>query len=133
MASRVLRNGTIDRIAVTLSAFCVVHCVATVVLLGLVSSVASWLGNPLIHEIGLALATALGALALLGGAFSHGRVTPTLIGTAGLMFMTTALFVPHGGKEALLTIIGVSLLAGAHWMNRKAHGSNRGHHGSVKG
>jgi membrane-bound ClpP family serine protease len=122
LASRVLRRGTIDRIAVTLSGLCVVHCVATVVLLGLVSSVASWLGNPLIHEVGLALATMLGAVALIGGAFSHGRVLPTLIGTAGLIFMGFALFVPHGGREALLTIIGVSFLAGAHWLNRKAHG-----------
>jgi membrane-bound ClpP family serine protease len=124
LASRVLRNGTIDRIAVTLSGLCVVHCVATVVLLGLVSSVASWLGNPLIHEVGLALATTLGAVALIGGAFSHGRVLPTLIGAVGLIFMGSALFVPHGGREALLTIIGVSFLAGAHWLNRKAHGSD---------
>lgn len=122
MNSRVLKNGTIDRIAVTLSGLCLVHCVATVVLLGLVSSVASWLGNPLIHEIGLALATLLGAIALVGGAFSHGRVLPTVIGGAGLSFMLSALFVPHGGSEAVLTIIGVSLLAGAHWLNRKAHG-----------
>jgi membrane-bound ClpP family serine protease len=122
LASRVLRNGTIDRIAVTLSGLCVVHCVVTVVLLGLVSSVASWLGNPLIHEVGLALATGLGAIALIGGAFSHGRVLPTVVGAAGLTFMGWALFVPHGGSEALLTIIGVSLLASAHWMNRKAHG-----------
>ncbi|CAN5181400.1 hypothetical protein BH09PSE3_BH09PSE3_22800 [soil metagenome] len=122
MAIRVLRNGTIDRIAVTLSGLCLVHCIATVVLLGLVSSVASWLGNPLIHEAGLALATLLGAIALVGGAFSHGRALPTVIGTVGLLFMACALFVPHGGREALLTIIGVSFLAGAHWLNRKAHG-----------
>ena len=133
MASRVLRNGTIDRIAVTLSAFCVVHCVATVVLLGLVSSVASWFGNPLIHEIGLALATALGVVALLGGAFSHGRVLPTVIGMAGLIFMAAALFVPHGGREAFVTIIGVSLLSGAHWLNRKAHGQLHGHGRRAKG
>jgi membrane-bound ClpP family serine protease len=121
LASGALRNGTIDRIAVTLSGLCLVHCVATVVLLGLVSSVASWLGNPLIHEVGLALATALGAIALIGGAFSHGRVFPTLVGTVGLTFMGFALTVPHGGREALLTIIGVTLLASAHWLNRKAH------------
>ncbi|MDB5699914.1 MAG: MerC protein [Sphingomonadales bacterium] len=130
MASRVLRNGTIDRIAVTLSGLCLVHCVATVVLLGVVSSVASWLGNPLIHEVGLALAILLGAIALIGGTFSHGRVLPTVIGTIGLLFMGCALFVPHGGKEAVLTIIGVSFLAGAHWLNRKAHGPHSApHHG----
>lgn len=129
MSGRVLRNGTIDRIAVTLSGLCLVHCVATVVLLGLVSSVASWLGNPLIHEVGLALATLLGAIALIGGAFSHGRVLPTMVGATGLSFMLSALFVPHGGSEALLTVIGVSLLAGAHWMNRRAHGPHQGAHG----
>ncbi|WP_367271415.1 MerC domain-containing protein [Sphingomonas sp.] len=123
-----LRNGTIDRIAVTLSGLCLVHCVATVVLLGLVSSVASWLGNPLIHEIGLGLATGLGAIALVGGAMNHRSILPTAIGFLGLGFMASALIVPHGGREALLTIIGVSLLAGAHWLNRKAHGpGNQAH------
>lgn len=125
MGSRVLRNGSIDRIAVMLSGLCLVHCVATVVLLGLLSSVASWLGNPLIHEIGLALATFLGAVALIGGALSHGRVAPTAIGALGLAFMGLALLAPHGGGEALLTMIGVTLLAGAHWLNRKAHGPHR--------
>jgi hypothetical protein len=122
--SKVLSSGTIDRIAVTLSGLCLVHCVATVVLLGLVSSVASWLGNPLIHEAGLALATLLGVIALIGGAFNHGRIFPTAVGAIGLAFMSCALLVPHGGREALLTIIGVTLLATAHWLNRKAHGQD---------
>jgi hypothetical protein len=78
--------------------------------------------------VGLALATALGAVALVGGSLSHGRVLPTVIGGAGLLFMASALFVPHGGREAMLTIIGVSLLAGAHWLNRKAHGHPHGPH-----
>jgi hypothetical protein len=122
VVERVLRGGQLDRLAMMLSGLCLVHCVATVVLLGLLSSMATWLGTPIIHEVGLGLAIAFGAVALVGGAITHGVMLPTLVGALGLMTMTTALLIPHGGGEAALTMIGVSLLAVAHLMNRRAHG-----------
>lgn len=121
MVEKVLRGGHVDRAAVMLSGLCLVHCIITVVALGLLSSAAAWLGNPIIHEVGLALATALGAMALVGGAVTHGAIWPTLVGAAGLAFMTAALMLPHGGYEAVMTIAGVSLLAIAHLLNRQAH------------
>lgn len=122
MVERVLRGGGIDRLAVMLSGLCVLHCVMTVVALGLVSTAGVWLGSPLIHEVGLVLATVLAALALVGGVMTHGIVWPTMIGAAGLTAMAAALFSPHGGEEAVLTIVGVSLIALAHLLNRRAHG-----------
>jgi hypothetical protein len=121
VVERILRSGQLDRLAMMLSGLCLVHCVATVVLLGLLSSAAAWLGNPIIHEVGLGLAIAFGAIALVGGAITHGVMLPTVVGALGLATMTTALMIPHGGGEAVLTMIGVSLLAIAHLLNRRAH------------
>lgn len=109
----------IDRAAVTLSGFCVVHCVATVVMLGTLSSLGHLFANPRIHEIGLLFATLLGAVALGGGILRHRRTLPALIGLPGLALMTAALFVAHGAGEALLTVLGVGLVASAHILNAR--------------
>tara|TARA_B110001454_G_scaffold215537_1_gene237164 strand:- start:3254 stop:3619 length:366 start_codon:yes stop_codon:yes gene_type:complete len=107
----------LDKTAITLSGFCVVHCVATVVLIGTLSSLGHFFADPRIHEIGLLGATLLGALALGSGLLRHRQALPILAGVPGLALMAAALFVPHGYGEALLTILGVSLVAGAHLMN----------------
>jgi len=120
VVEKLLRGGHIDRAAVMLSGLCMVHCIVTIVALGLLSTAGAWLGNPIIHEVGLGLATALGAMALVGGAVTHGAHLPIAIGGVGLALMTAALMLPHGGYEALLTIGGVSLLAVAHIVNRRA-------------
>jgi MerC mercury resistance protein len=121
VVEKLLRGGHMDRAAVMLSGLCLVHCIVTIVALGLISSAAAWLGNPIIHEVGLGLATALGAMALVGGAVTHGALWPTAIGGVGLALMTAALMLPHGGAEAYLTIAGVTLLAVAHIVNRRVH------------
>lgn len=109
----------LDKAAITLSGFCVVHCVATIVLIGTLTSLGHFFANPLIHEIGLLCATLLGAVALGSGIMRHRRTLPVLIGVPGLALMAAALFAPHGYGEALLTILGVSLVAGAHMMNAR--------------
>ncbi len=119
VVARLLRNGQVDRLAVMLSGLCVVHCVASVVLLGVLSSAAMWLTNPLWHEVGLGLAIGFGGVALVGGAIAHGSVWPVVIGAIGLTTMTCALLIPHGPGEMVLTIVGVTLLAIAHLMNRR--------------
>ena len=43
----------LDRIAMGLSGLCLVHCVATAVLLALLASAGGLLGSPIIHEVGL--------------------------------------------------------------------------------
>src|SRR5512133_1867367 len=79
-------SGRLDRIAMGLSGLCVVHCVATAALLGLVAS-AGALGNPLIHEVGLTLAMVIGAYALGRGLMEHGFLMPAGIGSLGLGVM----------------------------------------------
>ena len=78
----------LDRMAIGLSGLCLVHCLATTVLLALVSATGSLLGSDWIHEVGLGLGVMAGALSL-----------------------------PHDGTEALYTIVGVSILALGHRLN----------------
>ncbi len=107
----------LDGMAIALSALCAVHCLATILLVGLLSSVGHIFENPVIHEVGLALAIVLGAVALWFGARRHGRLLPVAIGSLGLGFMAGALSLPHGGGEAVYTVAGVATLAFGHYLN----------------
>jgi hypothetical protein len=114
------RFERLDRMAITLSGLCLVHCLATAVLLGLVSAAGGMLGAPIIHEVGLSLAMMLGALALGRGIYAHGFMMPSAVGGLGLGVMAGALTMPHDGGEALYTVLGVSVLALGHQLNRIA-------------
>jgi hypothetical protein len=110
----------LDRIAMGLSGLCVVHCVATAVLLGLLASAGGFLGQPIVHEVGLTLAMIIGAFALGRGIFEHGFVMPSAIGALGLGVMAGALSLPHDGTEAMFTVAGVLILALGHRLNAMA-------------
>ena len=112
-----LSGGRLDRIAMGLSGLCVVHCVATAILLGLLASAGGFLGSPLIHEVGLTFAIMIGALALGRGIFEHGFMLPSAIGGLGLGVMAGALSLPHDGREPIYTIVGVMIVALGHRLN----------------
>lgn len=110
----------LDRLAITLSGLCVVHCITTSVLLVLLSSFGHLLGAPWIHELGLSVAMLLGALALGRGIAEHGFMLPSAVGGLGLGIMAGALTMGHNSAEAFYTIIGVAILALGHDLNRRA-------------
>jgi len=116
----------LDTAGVVLSALCAVHCLAGVVLvvvLGLGGTVlGAILADPRIHEYGLILAVALGAIGLVGGFLRHRRHSILAMGATGLALMAAGLVVRHGLPEAALTVTGVLLLATAHIRNlRERH------------
>ncbi len=110
----------LDRLAIGLSGLCLVHCLATAVILGLLASAGGLLGGHWIHEIGLTLAMLLGAVALGRGVIEHGFMMPSAVGGLGLGVMAGALSLPHGGGEELFTVVGVGILALGHHLNRMA-------------
>jgi len=120
MVHAVFRNGTLDRLAVMLSGLCVAHCIGTAILLGLLASASNVLGNPMIHEVGLALAILLGAVALGHGALNHGFMMPAAVGALGLGVMAGSLTLPHGSVEIVYSLFGVGLLALGHDLNHRA-------------
>ena len=108
-----------DRIAIGLSSLCLAHCLASTVLLAVLSS-AGGLLHPAIHEIGLTLAIGFGVIALGRGIFMHGYMMPAAVGAFGIGIMAGALSLPHGEYEIVWTLIGVSLVALGHDLNRRA-------------
>lgn len=108
-----------DRLAIGLSGLCVVHCIATTVLVAMLSAAGGVLGSELIHEVGLTLAMGIGAFALYRGILEHGFMMPSAVGGLGLGVMAGALTLPHDGTEAAATIVGVLILALGHDLNRR--------------
>ncbi len=117
MHDHALLSSRLDRIAVGISGLCVVHCIGTALLIGLLASASGFLGKPIIHEVGLTLAMVIGAIALGRGFMEHGFMLPAAVGSLGLGVMAGALSLPEGGHEPLYTIIGVSIVALGHRLN----------------
>ena len=114
------RSGAIDRVAIGLSGLCLVHCLASAILVAMLASAGGMLLNPLIHEMGLIFAIGLGMVALGRGVLEHGFMMPAAVGGLGLGVMAGALTLPHDGAEVVYTIIGVAILALGHDLNRRA-------------
>jgi hypothetical protein len=117
MHQHAISTGRLDRIAMGVSGLCVVHCIATAVLLGFLASAGGLLGRPIIHEIGLTLAMIIGAIALGRGYKEHGFMLPVAVGALGLGAMAGALSLPEGGHEPVYTIAGVLVVALGHRLN----------------
>jgi hypothetical protein len=120
MFAKVGGNGSMDRAAIALSGLCLVHCLATSVILAVLASAGGLLVAPIVHEIGLTLAILLGVVALGRGISEHGFMMPSAVGGLGLGVMSGALTMPHSGLESVYTIIGVAILALGHDLNRRA-------------
>jgi hypothetical protein len=115
-----IQDGVLDRLAIGLSGLCLVHCLATSVVLALLASAGGLFVSPIIHEAGLFIAILLGFVALGKGIVEHGYMMPASVGGLGIGIMAGALSLPHGGMEIVYTILGVSVLALGHDLNRRA-------------
>jgi MerC mercury resistance protein len=118
----VFKNQTLDRWAIGLSGLCLAHCVASAVALTFLASFGGALLHPAFHEVGLALAMLLGAIALGRGVMEHGYSMPAYVGSLGLGVMAGAMTFPHDGSEAVFSVLGVLIVALGHDLNRRAIG-----------
>jgi MerC mercury resistance protein len=109
-----------DGLGLGLATLCLVHCLATSVVLVLVASAGGYLLNPAIHEIGLVGAIMFGALALGKGYREHNLLLPAAIGAVGIGIMAGGLLLEHSNREVALTILGVGILAIGHILNHRA-------------
>ena len=120
MLQNAIRSGAIDRLAIGLSGLCLVHCVASAVLLTLLSAAGGILLDPIFHEAGLTAALLLGGFGLGRGIRQHGFMMPAAIGSLGLGVMGGALTLDHGSGEMIYSMLGVLILALGHDLNRRA-------------
>ena len=110
-------RARLDGLGVLLSGLCAIHCIAGIVIVAGLGLGGGLLLAPEIHRIGLALASIVAALAIGLGALRHRRAGPLLVALAGLASMGAALLVGHGVEEAVLTVLGVVLVAIGHLLN----------------
>ena len=110
-------RGRLDRAGMILSSLCAVHCVLGIVIVAGLGLGGGILLDPAIHRIGLLLATIIAGVAIGIGAIQHRRAAPFVVAMTGLTFMGGGLAVDHGIEEAVLTVIGVTLVAAGHVLN----------------
>ena len=110
-------RGRLDRAGMLLSCLCAVHCVAGIVIVAGLGFGGGLLLDPSIHRYGLVMATVIAGVAIGAGAIQHRRAAPFVVAMMGLSFMGGGLAVEHGVEEAVLTIIGVSLVSLGHLLN----------------
>lgn len=114
-------RSRLDRAGIWLSSLCLLHCLATIILVSVLGLGGQLLLSPEIHRYGLALALLIAAVAIGWGALRHRRPAPFITALTGLSFMGAGLAVPHGWHEAALTIIGVTLVSIGHFLNMRSH------------
>lgn len=110
-------RGRLDRVGMLLSCLCAVHCVLGIVIVAGLGLGGGLLFAPAFHRVGLVLATLIAGVAIGMGAIQHRRAAPFVVAMTGLSFMGGALAVEHGVEEAVLTIIGVTLVSLGHVLN----------------
>jgi hypothetical protein len=120
MFAEAARSGAMDRVAIALSGLCLVHCLASAIFVAMLASAGGLLLDPMVHEIGLMLAIALGVVTLGRGIVDHGFMMPSAVGGLGLGVMAGSLMIEHGAPSTIYTIVGVSILALGHDLNRRA-------------
>ena len=120
MFQAAIRSGSIDRLAIGVSGFCLVHCIASAVLVAMLASAGGVLLDPIFHEVGMMIALVLGVFGLGRGILDHGFMLPAAIGSLGLGIMAGALTLDHGGVTTIYSVAGVLILALGHDLNRRA-------------
>lgn len=109
----------LDKSAMTLSALCLVHCLAGTFLLTLFATSGGFLGHD-VHLVGLMLALPLAAIALWRGVAVHHRIGVAVLGALGIALMAVSLLIGHGSREIAVSVVGVALLGSAHLWNLRA-------------
>jgi hypothetical protein len=115
-----LKKMSWDSLGLSLAGLCLVHCLATSILLAFLATAGGILVDPIVHEIGLALAIVFGLIALGKGVWQHNFIMPAAIGALGIGVMAGALTLPHSDIEVMYTILGVGILALGHDLNVRA-------------
>lgn len=111
-----------DRIAIALSAICIVHCLAVPLAMALLPVAAIAFGSDgHFHELMLWLVLPTSVLGFLLGYREHRRESIVAMGVLGMVVLTIVALWGHGQwsiwVEATVSLLGSLALVGAHWLN----------------
>ena len=114
--------GALDKIAVSTSAMCALHCICLPLLLGFFPAVgATFFGEESFHVLLLWCVIPLSMISLLIGCRKHKDKFVATLGVAGLTLLSLAAFFGHeflgeyGERSA--TLLGAIIIAGGHMRN----------------
>jgi len=120
----------LDRIAISLSAICIVHCLAVPLIVAVLPIAALGLGGEShFHALMLWLVVPISVFGLIMGYRIHERATVVALGILGMIVVSVAAVRGHAQwsvpTEIVVSVLGSVLLAAAHWRNfvlvRKLH------------
>ena len=114
-------HGGLDRLAISASTLCLIHCLLLPVLIAFLPSIAAWadLGEGF-HIVMLAIAVPLSTIALWRAWRRHGQVGPAIGGALGLSLLILGVVFEGGAAGTWLTVAGGMVLAVAHVLNLRA-------------
>ena len=120
----------LDRLAIGMSSFCLLHCLVTPVLLISIPVLASTIvADETFHKILLVFVLPASSLALLLGCRRHKDGIVLSLGTLGLMQLVIIAFFGHEllGEtgETVATVVGSLVLAASHFRNHRLCRSDR--------
>ena len=107
-----------DRLAIFLSALCVVQCLFLPVIVTFLPFLDMWwLSDAVLHPTLLFFVVPLTFYALVPARKKHGSNLPLKLAMPGLMMLFAGIFMHQTTLEKVLTVIGALLLAAAHINN----------------
>ena len=112
-------TGWLDRLGISLSTFCLAHCLAIPVLLTLLPMTQlGWLSEELFHDILLTIILPTSVIALGLGCHRHRQWQILLLGFVGLGLLISLTVMPHDSlslmTERAVTVVAGCLLVIAH-------------------
>jgi len=109
----------LDGLAIGASAACLVHCLALPALFALLPALSVLMPSPeLIHGVAIIFAVPVSGGALLAGFRVHRLIIPVILGSCGLITLTSALLLaPDSQMETLITVVGSLMIVAAHILN----------------
>jgi hypothetical protein len=115
-----LAGAGLDLVGLSLSSLCVVHCLATPLLVTLLPFTAVW-GNPHHFHLWLALVLIpLGSIAFWRGFMKHGSLAILASGGLGLILVMAGTLLHKTHSVFSLTLLGSAVLISSHWRNWRA-------------
>ena len=111
---------TSDKLAISLSTACLIHCLFAPTLIIFAYSFLSFsVESELIHYIILGIAVPISAFALALGYKNHQAISFLVTGVIGLSLLVLALLLGEGTSEKVLTVMGSLAVGYAHLKNHQ--------------